>query len=67
MKVVKEEKSLTELEKAKAVIAQERQEREQRCRKRLETLLEEEQCEIHIQVRLNNLTIVPAIILVAKE
>ena len=62
-----EEKDLTELEKAKAMLVQEKQERIKRCQDRLEAVLKEERCSFQIQVALQGLTLVPHLALVAMD
>ena len=52
-------KELTELEKATALVLQEKQERVKRCGERLEALLKEERVNIGVNVTLQGLTLVP--------
>jgi hypothetical protein len=65
--VMTEEKKLTELEKAQALVAQEKQERIKRFQQRLEDLLKEERCNLAVQVTLQGMTLVPHITVTAME
>lgn len=62
-----EKKEATELEKAQALLAQEKQERIKRCQERLEAVLKEERCSFYVQVAIQEMTLVPHLALIAMD
>ena len=60
-------KELTEIEKAQALLAQEKKERTTRFQQRLESLLKEERCSLAIQINLQGLTLVPHLSVTAMD
>ena len=53
------ERDLTELEKATALVLQEKQERVKRVGERLDAILKEERCTLGVNVTLQGMTLVP--------
>jgi hypothetical protein len=60
-------KELTELQKATALVLQEKQERVKRFQERLEALLKEERCSLNVNVSLQGLTLVPRLQVTALD
>jgi hypothetical protein len=60
-------KDIDTLEGAKALVAQEKQERAKRCQARLDALLKEERCTMQLQVSLRGLTLTPHLTLIVLD
>ena len=63
----KETREPTELEKATALVLQEKQKRVKRFGERLEALLKEERCSLSVGVNLQGLTLVPKLQVTALD